>query len=391
MVRMGTAAAGAFGIAAALTLFATGSAVADDSKLNGDGGYVYKGAPRTFLWNPQPNQLIDTSKYKKNPPYVIGFSNASISNVWRVGFANALYSAASANRNKIKRLIVTDANDSPAKQVADIQDLIQQGVDILIVSAATAEALDPIVTRAMKQGIPVVMVDRRVTSESFVSFVTSNNIAAGRIYAQWIVEKLNYKGNVIMLPGIPGAGSSQERVEGAMEVFSQYPSIKILDTQYTDFSQAKGKTVAAAMIQKFGKSIDAIWSIAGGTGTGALEAFIDAGYKDGEIPVTVCGDINSCLLLSIKHKIPAINIDYPSAMGGIAIKVALDVLSGTPVPHTYQANADIMVTKGDETASVKADQWVEDYAQPDKPYDYILDTGLGKNYDPSTFKPDYPR
>jgi hypothetical protein len=55
MVRMGTAAAGAFGIAAALTLFATGSAVADDGKLNGDGGYVYKGAPRTFLWNPQPN------------------------------------------------------------------------------------------------------------------------------------------------------------------------------------------------------------------------------------------------------------------------------------------------------------------------------------------------
>jgi ribose transport system substrate-binding protein len=226
------------------------------------------------------------------------------------------------------------------------------------VSAATAEALDPIVTRAMKQGIPVVMVDRSVTSENFVSFITSNNVAAGRIYAQWIVEKLNYKGNVIMLPGIPGAGSSQERVEGAMEVFSQYPGVKILDTQYTGFSQAKGKTVAAAMIQKFGKSIDAIWSIAGGTGTGALEAFIDAGYKDGEIPVTVCGDINSCLLLSIKHKIPAINIDYPSAMGGIAIKVALDVLSGTPVLHTYQANADIMVTKGDETASVKADQWV---------------------------------
>jgi ribose transport system substrate-binding protein len=371
-----------------VTMLAVTAVSADESK---GGTYVYQGAPRSFLWSPQPNALVDTSKYKKNPPYVIGFSNASVSNVWRVGFANSLYATVSAHRDKIKRLIVTDANDSPAKQVADVQDLIQQGVDILIVSAATSEALDPIVTRAMKQGIPVVMVDRRVTSENFVSFVTANNIAAGRFFAQWIVERLNYKGNVIMLPGIAGAGSSAERVGGAMEVFNQYPDIKILDKEYTDYSPVKGKTVAAAMIQKFGKSINAIWSDGGGQTAGALEAFVDAGFKDGEIPMAVCGDINSCLLLSIQHKVPAINIDYPSAMGGIAVNVALDILAGKSVPHAYQINADVMVTKNDETKSVKADQWIEDYAQPDKPYDYILGTGFGKDYDPRTFKADYPQ
>jgi ribose transport system substrate-binding protein len=357
----------------------------------GGGTYVYDGLGRTFLWNATPNAVVDTTKYKKAGPYVIGFSNASVSNVWRVDFANALYSEVSRNRNMIKKLIVTDANDSPAKQVADIQDLIQQGVDLLIVSAATSEALDPIVTRAMKQGIPVVMVDRRVTSNNFVTFVTANNPATGRLYAQWLVEMLHGKGNIIMLPGIPGAGSANERMVGAMEIFSQHPDIKILDTQYTDYSPAKGKTVAAGLIQKYGKSIDGIWADGGAQVSGAMEAFVDAGYKDGEIPIGICGDYNGCLLNAIKHKVPVIDIDYPSAMGGVAVDLALDVLAGKPVPHIAQINADIMVSKGAETKSVKADQWVEDYALMDKSPDYTLGNGLGPDYDPKTFKPDYPR
>jgi ribose transport system substrate-binding protein len=357
----------------------------------GGGTYVYDGLARTFLWNATPNAVVDTTKYKKAGPYVIGFSNASVSNVWRVDFANALYSEVSRNRNIIKKLIVTDANDSPAKQVADIQDLIQQGVDLLIVSAATSEALDPIVTRATKQGIPVVMVDRRVTSDNFVSFVTANNPATGRLYAQWLVEMLHGKGNIIMLPGIPGAGSANERMVGAMEIFNQHPDIKILDTQYTDYSPAKGKTVAAGLIQKYGKSIDGIWADGGAQVSGAFEAFVDAGYKEGEIPIGICGDYNGCLLNAVKHKVPVIDIDYPAAMGGVAVDVALEVLAGKPVPHIVQINADIIVSKGAETKSVKADQWVEDYALMDKSPDYNLGNGLGPDYDPKTFKPDYPR
>jgi ribose transport system substrate-binding protein len=375
----------------ACSMAAAGLVVLLSSAFAGEGTYDYKGLSRTFLWNATPNAVFDTSKFKKNPPYVIGFSNASVSNVWRVDFANALYAAAERHKDLIKRLIVTDANDSPAKQVADIQDLIQQGVDLLIVSAATSEALDPIVTRAMKQGIPVVMVDRRVASDNFVTYVTANNPATGRFYAQWLVEMLHGKGNIIMLPGIPGAGSANERMVGAMEIFKQHPDIKILDTQYTDYSPAKGKTVAAGLIQKYGKSIDGIWADGGAQVSGAIEAFVDAGYKDGEIPMGICGDYNGCLLNAIKHKVPVIDIDYPSAMGGTAIDVALDVLAGKPVPHIVQMNADVMVTKGAETPSIKADQWVEDYAEMSKSPDYTLGNGLGSDYDPKTFKANYPR
>lgn len=351
----------------------------------------YKGAPRTLMWSPGPIEFFDASKFKKDPPYVIGFSNASISNIWRVGMLHAIQKAAADNKDKISKLLITDANDDPAKQVSDIQDLIERDVDLLIVSAATADALDRAVTGAMRQGIPVVMVDRRVTSDNFVSFVTASDYALGRFTAQWLVEKLDGKGNVVMLPGIAGASPAELRIRAANEVFNQYPDIKVLDKQYTDWSPAKGKKVASALIQRFGKKIDGVWNDSGLQGSGSIEAFVAAGYPDGGIPPHTCGDLNGCVKLAVQHKVPVINFDYPPRMGYDSVLVALDVLAGKTVPKIFEINADVVVSKGHETTSVKADMWVEDYAAMDRPNEIILSTGLGKDYDPNTFKADYPQ
>lgn len=115
---------------------------------------------------------------------MIGFSNASISNIWRVGLLHAIQNASARHKDKIKQLLITDASDDPAKQVSDTQDLLQRGVDLLIVSPATADALDPVVQQAMDSGVPVVLVDRRVSGDNYVSFVTASDQALGRTMAQ---------------------------------------------------------------------------------------------------------------------------------------------------------------------------------------------------------------
>lgn len=94
--------------------------------------------------------------------------------------------------------------------------------------------------------------------------------------------------------------------------------------------------------------------------------------------------------LAVENHEPAFNYDYPPAMGGVAVKVGLDILAGKPVPHQYEMSVDIAITKGDETDSVKADKWVEDYARLDKPNDLILSTGI-PDYDPNTFSVEYPK
>ena len=110
-----------------------------------------KGVPRTFLWDPDG---IDHREHievqAKKPPYVIGFSNASISNPWRVALLHSIEAEVAKHKDVFSKLIITDANDDPTKQIADIQDLVQRNVDVLLVSPATAEALDPVVGRATR-------------------------------------------------------------------------------------------------------------------------------------------------------------------------------------------------------------------------------------------------
>ena len=272
-----------------------------------------------------------------------------------------------------------------------MQDLLERGVDLLLVSASKADALDPVVSRAMRNGTPVIMVDRRITSDNFVSFVTASDLVLGRLYAQWLVEKLHGKGNIIMLPGQAGASPAELRIAAARSIFDQYPGIKILDMQYTDWSAPKAKTIVSAMIQKFGHDINGIWNDSGVQGVGALEAFVAAGWKPGTIPPATCADLNGCLKVAVENKIPVLNVDYPPAMGGVAVDLALQVLAGAKVPKLYIVNSDIVVSKGDETPSIHADRWAEDYVRLDKPMDLILSSGLGPSYDPNSFKADYPQ
>jgi ribose transport system substrate-binding protein len=373
-------------IALAGAFVATAGHAEDQDKRDG-----YKGAPRTELWSPVPLQYTDTSKYKKAPPYVIGFSNASVDNTWRLAQLHAIEAAAARHKDVIKQLIITDANNNPSKQVSDVEDLLQRGVDILLVSASKSDALDPVVTRAMQEGVPVIMVDRRVTSDNFVSFVTASDEVTGRLFAQWLVETLKGKGNIIMLPGQAGASPAELRIAAAKSIFAQYPGIKILDMQYTDWNPAKAKSIVSAMIQKYGDQINGIWNDSGVQGGGSIEAFVAAGYKPGTIPPATCADLNGCLRIAVENKVPVLNFDYPPAMGGAAVELALQVLAGASVPKLYFVNSDVVVSKGYETPSVHADKWVEDYVQLDKPMDLILSSGLGPDYDPKTFSVDYPK
>ena len=320
----------------------------------------YQGVPRTFLWNPGGVDIYDAAEHKKDGPYVIGFSNASLSNPWRVAMLHGIEAAAERNKDKLKRFIITDANDNPSKQAADIQDLLAQGVDILLVSPATAEALDPALRRANKSGVPIVLVDREVTSkDSYITFVTASDQALGRISAQWLAETLNFEGKVVMLGGLAGASPAENRIKAAHEVFNQYPGIEVLEVQYTSWSPANGKTIMSALIQKYGNDIAGVWADSGLQGSGSIEAFLAAGYEAGAIPPHTGGDFNAMYQLSVQNQVPMVGIDYPPAMGAVAFELLFDVLAGKGIPRRIEVNQQIVVSEGHETASVQADVFVQ--------------------------------
>lgn len=364
---------------------AGGNAPAADS-----GGYI--GQARTFLWNPEFNDVVDTSKYKREAPFVIGFSNAGVADGWLVTFKHGVEWAAAQNSDRIGKFIITDANWDADKQIRDIQDLMNQDIDLLLVNPVTLEALDPVLRRTMRAGTPVVSVVRRVKSdEAFVSFVTASDTALARLSAQWLVETLNGSGKIIVLPGQAGASPAEFRLRAAREVFGQYPGIEVLSVQYTDWSPAKGKEIMAALIQTHGNAIDGVWADSGLQGSGSVEAFLNAGVSGADVPPHTGGDLNYMYQLAHKHGFPFIGIDYTAAIGIDGVRIALDVLEGKRVPKRFDLNFQVVIPEGRETTSIKADVWLRDYVRLDKPGELIMGHGLGEDYDPQTFTADYPR
>jgi ribose transport system substrate-binding protein len=367
------------------------SLIASAGLLAGPAMADYDGLPRTFLWNPNFNVVQDTAEYKADGPFTIGFANASQGDGWLGTFYDSIQYGVSENADKIGRFIVTDANGDPTKQISDIQDLMEQDIDLLLVNPATADALDPILGRAMRRGIPVVTVARRVESDDhFVSFVTASDTALARMSATWMAESLGGEGRVVLLPGKAGASPAEMRLQAAKEVFAQFPGIEIVDTQYTGWSPANGRQIMAAVIQREGaENIDGVWADSGLQGSGSVEAFIGAGVTGGDIPPHTGGDLNGMYQLAHEHGFPFAGIDYTPSIGAASVNLAVDVLEGTPVPQRLDVNFQVVISPGHETQSISADVMLPDYVAMDRPGELIMGSGI-PDYDPNTFSVNLP-
>jgi len=332
--------------------------------------------PRGTLWDPNPIQMVETTKYKKAPPYVIGFANADISNPWAVFMDREVQAEAEKYPNLIKKLYVTDAQGKADKQINDVEDLHTKGMDALIIRAVTEAGLDPIITRLHKGGLPIITISKGTKSGNYTCFVASSNYTMGRLQVIWLAQMLKGKGNIVVLAGWAGAGSTEERKIGGYEALAHYPGIKVLDRQYTQFSASKGKEIMQAMIQTYGKDINGVWCDSGIQGAGAMEALHAAGIK---VPIT--GEpINSFMKRAQQWGYPAVAPGYPVAMGADAVKLSLRVLQGISIPYKY--NAERMVLATHDTPDIKSDGAWKDYAHEDKPDSWFPDHTLPEKWLP---------
>jgi ribose transport system substrate-binding protein len=326
---------------------------------------------RSNLWNPYAIDMVDCAKYKKAPPYTIAYCNASLSNAWAVVGVDVMKRVAEEHKDKIKELLLTDATDKADKQVADMEDLIAKGVDLIVIRAASEAALDPIVSKAHKQGIPVICFSRKVKSDNFVSYVSASNYTMGRAMAIWLAQYLKKSGNIVILAGRAGAGSAEERLIGIQEALAVYPGINVLDKQYSDYSISKGKTVMQAMIQSFGKKIDGVLCVGGSEAMGAIEALNEAGLK---VPIT--GEpFNGFMKKVQSFGFPGMVVDYSPGMAGECLTLALQILSGSAVPHYYQGKRYFITTQ--DTEDIKSDIPWKDATFMDRPDTDVFGHGLG--------------
>lgn len=177
-------------------------------------------------------------------------------------------------------LYSTDAQAQSIKQVSDIEDLVSKGINLLMVKPRDEKTLTEVLKRVRSKGIPVVTIDRYVEGDAATTFVGSDNFEVGRVVAQAMAKLLNYKGNVGLIEGTPGASSYMDRTEAFKEEMKKYPNIKIIASQPCLAKRDEGKKLTENWLQAYGKSLNAIHSNTDEITMGVVQVLKEAKRKD---------------------------------------------------------------------------------------------------------------
>jgi ribose transport system substrate-binding protein len=261
--------------------------------------------------------------------YVIGLSNFSLANSWRVQMVAEAEYAAKQNP-QVLQLLVTQADDSVEKQIADMNDLITRKVNAILVTAINPDALVPEIDKAMAAGIVVVDFDNLAKTDNITANIIVDQKQFGSTQATWLVKAMGGKGDIIAFNGINGTQISADRFAGAKSVFDQNPGIKIVDTIYAAWDYAQAKTAMESLITTY-PNIGGVWSQGGAMSQAVIDTFVEAGKP---VPPVTGEDGNGFLKtwkkLYDSQKYDSIATSMPTWVSAQALDVALKALNGQP-------------------------------------------------------------
>ncbi|WP_424314842.1 sugar ABC transporter substrate-binding protein [Haloferula sp.] len=214
---------------------------------------------------------------------VVGVSLLNLSNEFIVTLETALQ--AEADRQGVT-LVINDAQRDAGRQIQQVENFIAQGVTAIVLNPCEMEASSPAVEKAKAAGIPIVNVNS-VTKAVPDAFVGSRDEDSARMAMEYIAERLDGKGGVLMMQGYMGQAAQIKRDAGAREVLAQHPEMVLLATQTAEWDRAKAVTLMENWLQSHGDRIDAIFAQNDEMAMGALLAVERAGKKDQIVVVGV--------------------------------------------------------------------------------------------------------
>ena len=265
----------------------------------------------------------------KEGPYVIGISNSFIGNAWRTQMLQMAQAFAETEdvAPLIDELIVVSTGEDVEAQIAALDNMIALGVDAIVINAINPTSFDAVVKRAADAGIPVVAFDGIVNSPEAI-IVNEDQVEMGAAWARDLVERLDGKGNIVMVNGVPGTSVDSDRVAGAKSVFEQYPDINVIAELEGRWGSGTAQTVMADFLATQ-PEVDGVW-VQGGT-PGVIQAFKDAGYED--LPPIAGEGENGFRMAMGNGEVEGISIAQTPGMIAVAMQAALELLQGRELPR----------------------------------------------------------
>jgi ribose transport system substrate-binding protein len=224
------------------------------------------------------------------------------------------------------------------RQMQIIENLIERKVSALCIAPSGSREIVPVIVKANKAGVPVLIIDTRADQEALnraggkiATFIGSDNYDGGKLAGAFIIERLGGKGTVAILEGIPGHETGDARLRGFKEALAAAPGIKIAASQPANWERDQGYNVFQNILQAH-PDVNALFACNDLMALGAAEAIAAAG-KTGKITVVGFDAQPEARTAISKGTMAATVAQFPSEMGRTAVEYAHRLLSGETIPE----------------------------------------------------------
>lgn len=274
---------------------------------------------------------------------VVGFSQSEKEgNPFRIAETQSIRDEAAKLGVASNKLLVTNAQSDLNKQISDIKSMLAQGAQLLIVAPLNSDGLQPAFDAAKAKKVPVVTIDRKVTSQpcsDYLTFIGSDFVTQGKRAADAMVKATGGTGKVAILLGSSGNNVTTDRTKGFTDELAATPGLTIVAQQTGDFERAKGQAVMEQLIQS-NPDITAVYAENDEMGIGAVNALKAAGKNPGQDIklVSIDGTRNAVQLIA-DGSYNAV-IESNPRFGPLAFKALQDFETAMPVPNSIVISDD---------------------------------------------------
>ena len=278
--------------------------------------------------------------------FKIFLSMSYIGNDWQAEAANMVKAMAASKTLADKvDLSVQVAGPNAQRQIQQINAMVQAGANAIVVYPISPTALNTAVKNACAKGVAIIAYDAEI-SEPCAYNVSIDQLEAGRVTAEWLAKKLNGKGNIVAITGVPGTSVDTLRTKAAKEVFAKYPDIHIIAEANGMWSQAVFRTEMTKILATHNwDQIDGLWTQVGcytanamqleaGKKVADLKPCAGEGANGGRVQALAVGtEIEGASGTYTPMGAPRISYASPPYAGGLALKLIVQKLEGKEIPR----------------------------------------------------------
>jgi ribose transport system substrate-binding protein len=275
-------------------------------------------------------------------PFTIGISNPFISSEYRTQMIQELIETNKEYKDKgiTTDLVIESADTDVPGQIQQLQNLINKGVDAILVNPGDVNGLNDTLQEAISKGIIVISVDQELPTPNVYN-VGIDQKEWAKTSAKWLAEKLGGKGNIVEIEGFPGHPANVARMAGVDEVLKDYPDIKVLGKDTGKWDEATGQQVMSNFLASF-PNMDGYWT-QDGMAIGAFQAVLAASPAKFPVPVLEA----RCQALQLWDQrlkqdptFESIAVANPPGVAPTGLRIAVNMLMGKQVNKSKLGGAN---------------------------------------------------